>query len=58
MTNTPFENGYGYPDEFRLAVCKLALSKGIKSAASFHNVSTVSVRNWLRAYTTHAILKS
>jgi hypothetical protein len=52
-----FHPDYGYPEAFRLKVCKNAMFMGTTRAARVNNVSSVSIYNWLRVYTCTEVLK-
>ena len=55
--NSVFHPDYGYPDSFRLTVCKTALLLGKKVAAKKHGVSLNSVYIWTKVFTFDAIMR-
>jgi len=55
--NKKFHPDYGYPEAFRLKICKSAMIMGRTRAARVYNVSAVSIYNWLRVYTCNEVLK-
>ncbi len=49
---------YGYPDTFRLRVCKTAFLLGKRHAAKRHKVSLSSVYNWTKMFPFDAVMRS
>ena len=56
--NNVFHPEYGYPDAFRLRVCRTAITMDKKHAAETHNVSKSSVYIWLKVYSYDAIMRN
>jgi len=56
--NSVFHPEYGFPDTFRLKVCKTALILGKKKAAQKHKVSLTSVYIWTKVFTFDAIMRA
>jgi hypothetical protein len=56
--NHVYHPNYGYPEAFRLEVCKTAFILGKKAAAKKHKVSIVSVYNWVKVYTFDAVMRT
>lgn len=55
--NSVYHPDYGYPDAFRLKVCKTAILLGKKQAAEKHKVSIASVYAWMKVYTFDAVMR-
>jgi transposase-like protein len=49
MTNFPFHQAYGFPDEFRAEVVEFSYLNGVTASAEAYNVSRVSVWRWRQA---------
>lgn len=58
MENHPYHPDYGYPNEFRLKVCKTAVILGKRKAAQKHDVSITSVYNWLKVFNIESIFRA
>lgn len=48
---------YGYPDAFRLRVCKTAMSSGVSVASRKYKVCKASVYAWLKVFNYHQIMR-
>lgn len=48
--HSAFHPDYGFPDEFRLRVLRIAKQTSVAKAAELFGVSIQAVYNWRRAY--------
>lgn len=50
LNHSAFHPDYGFPDEFRLRVLRVAKQTSVAKAAELFGVSTQAVYNWRQAY--------